>query len=490
MDIVEDGRVMFIGREKELATLERLYCKPGFQFPAIYGRRRVGKTTLISRFAQDKPTVFFTAIEGNLTTNLRLLSAAIRAFEAPDADPNSAPVYRDLYEALDAVFRMAASRRLVFVIDEYPYLAKTDPSVSSMLQGLIDRYRDGSQLYLILCGSSLSFMREQLLDDKSPLYGRRTAQIELSPFDFFDALGFFPDVPSTDALQYYAMAGGVPLYLRQFDPALSLEENVCEVFLQPESLLYDEPTNLIKQEVQKAAPFNAVIQAIAEGRSQNNEIATAVGIQTSELTYYLKGLRSIGLVSKEMPVVAGSRRAVYRLSDNLFRFWYRFVLPNRTAIERGMQRRVLRGVLEGLSAFCGPVFEDVCAQWLWMRNADGSLPVEFGDLGRWWGNDPLLREEAEIDLVGIDGSRTVLVGECKWRNEDLDRDVVETLEHRSMLVQARTYSWLYAFSKSGFTQGAVDAAASYGQMRLVSFEEMCGGGAGEAGSPMSGRASR
>lgn len=472
MEVIEDGRAMFIGREKELETLERLYRKPGFQFPAIYGRRRVGKTTLISRFTQDKPTVFFTAIEGNLTANLRLLSAAIRAFEAPDADPSSAPVYRDLYEALDTVFRVAASRRLVFVIDEYPYLVKSDPSVSSMLQGLIDRYRDDSQLYLILCGSSLSFMKEQLLDDKSPLYGRRTAQLELSPFDFVDALRFFPDVPATDALHYYAMAGGVPLYLRQFDADLSLEENICEVFLQPESLLYDEPTNLIKQEVQKAAPFNAVIQAIAEGRSQNNEIATAVGIQTSELTYYLKGLRSIGLVSKEMPIVSGSRRAVYRLSDNLFRFWYHFVLPNRTAIERGMQRRVLRGVLEGLPAFCGPVFEDVCAQWLWMRNADGSLPVEFDDLGRWWGNDPQLREEAEIDLVGTDGGHIVLVGECKWRNEDLDRDVVKTLEHRSMLVHAQTHSWLYAFSKSGFTQGAIEAAASRGQTQLVSFEDM------------------
>lgn len=464
---------MFIGRERELATLERLYRKPEFQFPAIYGRRRVGKTTLISRFVEDKPTVFYTAIEGNLPANLRLLSAAIRAFEAPDADPSSAPVYRDLYEALDAVFRMAASRRLVFVIDEYPYLAKADPSVSSMLQGLIDRYRDGSQLYLILCGSSLSFMREQLLDDKSPLYGRRTAQIELSPFDFFDALGFFPGVPATDALQYYAMAGGVPLYLRQFDPALSLEENVCEAFLSPESLLYDEPTNLVKQEVQKAAPFNAVIQAIAEGRSQNNEIATAVGVQTSELTYYLKELRSIGLVSREMPVVAGSRRAVYRLSDSLFRFWYRFVLPNRTAIERGMQQRVLRSVQMGLPAFCGPVFEDVCAQWLWRRNADGSLPVEFGDLGRWWGNDPQLREEAEIDLVGVDDGRTVLVGECKWRNEDVDRDVVETLAHRSSLVHAQAESWLYAFSKSGFTRGAAEAAASHGHVRLVSFDDMC-----------------
>lgn len=468
---------MFIGRERELATLERLYHKPGFQFPAIYGRRRVGKTTLISRFVEGKPTVFFTAIEGNLPANLRLLSAAIRAFETPDADPGSAPVYRDLYEALDAVFRMAVSQRLVFVIDEYPYLAKADPSVSSMLQGLIDRYRDGSQLFLILCGSSLSFMREQLLDDKSPLYGRRTAQIELAPFDFFDALGFFPGVPATDALQYYAMAGGVPLYLRQFDPALSLEENVCEVFLQPESLLYDEPTNLIKQEVQKAAPFNAVIQAIAEGRSQNNEIATAVGIQTSELTYYLKELRSIGLVNREMPVVSGSRRAVYRLSDNLFRFWYRFVLPNRTAIDRGMRQRVLRSVLEGLPTFCGPVFEDVCAQWLWRRNADGSLPIEFGELGRWWGNDPRLREEAEIDLVGVDDGRTVLVGECKWRNADLDRDVIETLEHRTDLVHAGLGSWLYAFSKSGFTQGAVDAAASYGHMRLVSLDDLCGLGA-------------
>ena len=473
MELGNGRKPMFIGRKRELATLERLYRKQGFQFPAIYGRRRVGKTTLISWFVKDKPTVFFTAIEGNLNANLRLLSAAIRSFEAPDADPSSAPVYRDLYEALDAVFGMAASQRLVFVIDEYPYLAKADPSVSSMLQGLIDRYRESSQLYLILCGSSLSFMKEQLLNDKSPLYGRRTAQIELLPLDFFEALGFFPNVYATDALQYYAMAGGVPLYLRQFDTALSLEENICEVFLQPESLLFDEPTNLIKQEVQKAAPFNAVIQAIAEGRSQNNEIAMAVGVQTSELTYYLKGLRSIGLVRKEMPVIVGSRRAVYRLSDSLFRFWYRFVLPNRTAIERGMQQRVLRGVLEGLPAFCGPVFEEVCAQWLWRRNADGSLPVEFGDLGRWWGNDPELREEAEIDLVGIDGDRTVLVGECKWRNEDLDRDVVETLEHRSGLVHAQSDSWLYAFSKSGFTQAAVEAAAAHGRVQLVAFDDMC-----------------
>lgn len=268
------------------------------------------------------------------------------------------------------------------------------------------------------------------------------------------------------------MAGGVPLYLRQFDPALSLEENVCEVFLSPESLLYDEPTNLIKQEVQKAAPFNGVIQAIAEGCSQNNEIATAMGIQTSELTYYLKELRSIGLMSREMPVVAGSRRAIYRLSDNLFRFWYRFVLPNRTAIERGMQQRVLRGVLAGLPSFCGPVFEDVCAQWLWRHNADGSLPVEFDDLGRWWGNDPQLREEAEIDLVGVDDGSTVLVGECKWRNEALDGSVVDTLVHRSSLVHARPDAWLYVFSKSGFTQSAEEAATSYGRMSLISFDDM------------------
>lgn len=463
---------MFIGREKNLAALERLYKKPGFQFPAIYGRRRVGKTALISQFCKDKPTVFFTAIEGNLTANLNLLSREIRAFEAPDASPDSAPIYRDLYEALDTVFAMGKTHRLVFVIDEYPYLAKAEPSVSSMLQRLIDRHQNDSRLFLILCGSSLSFMKTQLLEDKSPLYGRRTAQFELMPFDFFDARRFFPSVPITDALQYYALVGGVPLYLRQINPTANFEENVCDVFLSPESMLFEEPTNLIKQEVQKAAPFNGVIQAIANGRSQNNEIATGMGIQTSELTYYLKELRAIGLVKRETPVVAGRRRAIYRLSDNLFRFWYRFVLPNRTAIERGMQHRVLRAIETELLGFCGPVFEDVCAQWLWRRNVEGTLPVEFGDLGRWWGNDPQLREEAEIDLVGVDKGKAVLIGECKWRNEALDASVLETLAHRGNLVHAQSDAPMYAFSKAGFTQGAIEATKASRRMHLVRFDEM------------------
>lgn len=175
---------VFVGRSRELATLNRLYETGTFQFPVIYGRRRVGKTTLINEFVGKKPVVFFTAVENNARINLENLSRAVALFEHPDRDPSLAPLYASLQQAFEAIFERARSQRAIFVIDEFPYLAKADPSVSSILQALIDRASADSKLLLLLCGSSLSFMKEQVLGEKSPLYGRRTAQIELKPFDF------------------------------------------------------------------------------------------------------------------------------------------------------------------------------------------------------------------------------------------------------------------------------------------------------------------
>ena len=353
---------MFIGRENELATLERLYVKDGFQFPVVYGRRRVGKTALISEFTRKKPTIFFTAVEDNLRVNLQNLSSAIYLFEHPDSDPIVAPCFDSLQAAFEAVFSMGQKKRIVFVIDEYPYLAKAEPACSSILQMLIDRTKGEAGLMLILCGSSLSFMREQVLGRKSPLYGRRTAQLEIKPFDFFDSMRFFPDADPVDAAEYYGMVGGVPLYLRQFDAAASFEENIAAVFLDASSILFEEPQNLLLQEVQKAALYNTVIGAIAKGKTAHNEIATTAGLTTTELTYYLKELQRIGLVEREVPVLNAGRRAVYRLSDNLFRFWYRFVLPQRSVIERGMTEHALRVIEEGLPGYMGPVFEQICAE--------------------------------------------------------------------------------------------------------------------------------
>ncbi len=455
-----------------MATLDRLYNTETFQFPVVYGRRRVGKTTLISKFVGKKPVVFFTAVESDRQVNLRNLSRAIALFEHPDRDPALAPIHADFQHAFEVVFALAREKRLIFVIDEFPYLAKADPSVSSILQALIDRESTRSNLFLMLCGSSLSFMKEQVLGEKSPLYGRRTAQIELKPFDFFDTMKFFPGRNPLDIAQIYGMVGGVPLYLMQFRGTSSLRELTEAALLDPNSILYEEPGNLLMQEVSKAARYNAIIGAIADGHTQSGEIATAAGIGSAELVYFLKELERIGLVVRETPIAGKGKRPLYRLADNLFRFWFRFVSPHTSSIERGMPNRAWRAIDNALSEYMGPIFEDICAQWLWRQEATSALPAEFDDLGRWWGNDPQLREEAEIDLVGIAGSHIVLTGECKWRNENFPLTALETLAHRTNIIGSTDTAQLYAFSKTGFTEACRQSADIRPNVHLVTFAEM------------------
>lgn len=463
---------MFIGREHELSTLKRLYESDGFQFPVVYGRRRVGKTTLISRFASGKPTIFFTAIENDRQINLRNLSNAIAQFEHPDRDPKLAAVYTDFQQAFEVIFALAQEERIVFVIDEFPYLAKADSSVSSILQSLIDSNHDNSKLFLVLCGSSLSFMKEQVLGEKSPLYGRRTAQIELKPFDFFDSTRFFPDSNPFDVAAIYGMVGGIPLYLLQFQGGGSLQELTERALLDPNSILYEEPGNLLMQEVVKASRYNAVIDAIAGGRTQSNEIASAVGISSAEVTYYLKELERNGLVIREKPLLGKERRPLYRLSDNLFRFWFRFVLPYTSSIERNMPGRAWNAIKNALSEYMGPVFEDICRQWLWRQADKGAISEKFDVLGRWWGNDPRLKQEAEIDIVGAVDHEVVLTAECKWRNEAFPASELEKLRLRTDLIGKADDAQLYAFSKTGFSDACIELASQNGNAHLVSFAEM------------------
>lgn len=466
---------MFIGRERELRSLERLYKKGTFQLPVIYGRRRVGKTAIIEQFTHDLPTVYFTAVEADGRVNLRNLSRELYAFEHPDSNSEAAPLYSDFYAAFEAVFDLALRRQLVFVIDEFPYLAKADPGVPSYLQALVDRNKDASHLFLILCGSSLSFMKEQVFDEKSPLYGRRTAQLEVRPFDFFESLPFLRGMGLQEAAEAYGMVGGIPLYLLQFDGGETLRGNVEAAFLDPSSILYEEPVNLLKQEIQKASQYNAMLAAIAGGASQNNQIATAVGLTSTEITYYLKELQRLELVRREVPILGGGRRAVYRISDNLFRFWYRFVMPHRPTIERGITTRALAAVEGHMSEYMGPVFEEICAQWIWRRYTQGDLDFDFDDIGRWWGNDPRTRQEAEIDIVCRDAATATAVGECKWRSEAFPATDLEKLMGRSPLVSARPDVRYYAFSKVGFTDASKAYAAANDAVRLVSLADMVEG---------------
>ncbi|MBR6458996.1 MAG: ATP-binding protein [Actinomycetaceae bacterium] len=466
---------MFIGRERELSTLRNKYESGVFEFVGVYGRRRVGKTALLTEFTKDLPNGWCTAVEADAQANLVNLSKAVYSLQNPNAPLESAPVFADVSGALEAAFAATKKTRGVLVIDEFPYMAQADPSFSSTLQAAIDRHHAHSQLFLILCGSSLSFMKHQLFGKESPLYGRRTGQIELKPFDYWQARAFFPDMDATDSAALYAMTGGIPLYLRQFSPTASVEENISQVFLNPSSILYEEPANLLKQEVRDAAKYHKVMSVIAAGSSRHNEIATGSGVGSSALDYYLKELVELGLVSREEPVTGrGGRRAVWKIDDLLFRFWFRFIRPRQPLIDRGLAEGAASIIKDELPDYMGTVFEHMCRDWLWREYGEGRLDVDIVDIGRWWGNDSRKREEAEIDLVAVGNSGTSLIGECKWRNEPVGADVVERLDSRAWLVGADQQIPRYVFSREGFDSSCRSAAKDMGNVRLISFEEMKG----------------
>ena len=186
---------MFIGRETELAALEKLYHSDKFEFAVIYGRRRVGKTALISEFTKDKGTIFFTGVETNAKQNLDNFSRCIMEYNTGIAVNTS---FQNFQAALEHVFELAKTKRIVLVIDEYPYVARASKSLASTLQFLIDKNKDTSKLFLILCGSSMSYMEDHVLAYKAPLYGRRTAQLKIQPFEFFEACRYFEKLPSED----------------------------------------------------------------------------------------------------------------------------------------------------------------------------------------------------------------------------------------------------------------------------------------------------
>lgn len=460
---------MFIGRERELDALNKLYKSNKFEFAVIYGRRRVGKTALINEFIGDKKAIYFMGVESNAKQNLENFSKSIMEFASGIETESS---FLSFQAALEYVFKLAESERIILAIDEYPYVARSSKSLASTLQLLIDRYKDTSKLMLILCGSSMSYMEDHVLAYKAPLYGRRTAQMKLLPFDFEETCRYLKNLSDEDKALIYGVVGGTPQYLLQMDDKLSVEDNIKNTYLNPISFLYEEPTNLLKQEVREPAIYTAIITAIATGSSRMSEISSKVGEDTNVCTNYIKNLMNLGIVQKETPYgEKASRKSVYSIEDNMFRFWYRFVLDNNSIIARGAADLVYKRIEPQLSDYMGKVFEEICKQYLWKQLLSGNCPVEFNSLGRWWGNDPKEKCQTEIDIMGEQDKNTALFAECKWTNEKVDLGVLETLVKRSNLFSYKTMHY-YLFSKTGFTKGCIDKANEMGNVDLVNYQDM------------------
>ncbi|MBQ2748793.1 MAG: ATP-binding protein [Clostridia bacterium] len=461
---------MFYCRDNELRDMNRRYIRGDFECLIVYGRRRVGKTALINEFCKNKPTVFFSALNASDKENLEALSKAIYEKDHPGMD--SAPVFQSFEAALDQITHIAEKERLVFVIDEYPYLAKANKSISSRLQHIIDHKWKNSQLYLILCGSSMSFMEYQVLGYESPLYGRRTGQYKIQALTYKEMTAFNPTLTNEQQSLVYGITGGIPHYVNKLDVFDDVDEALKENLFNTSSYLFEEPENLLKQELREPAIYNSVITAIAGGASRSNEISTKVGIESAICAKYLKVLLDLGIIKKETPLTEKpGKKTIYTIGDNFFRFWYRFVPQNTSSISAGRIEQIYAPVIKRhLSDYMGLVFEQMCREYLLRYATD--LPIILSDIGQWWGTDPKVKKEVQIDIVGspVEGDEYI-IGSCKYRGDPIGVDELELIRHYADVFGKGKKYHFYIFSKSGFTKG-LQELGDMGEVKLVTLDDM------------------
>ena len=464
---------MFVSRTNELATLNKMYLKNTFQMAVIYGRRRVGKTTLINEFVKDKPAIFFAAPEANAHLSLMLFSEKVYGFFGL---PKTTGMFRNWHDAFSFIAEKAIEQRFILVIDEFPYLVNSSKSISSILQNIIDHEIKGTNLFLILCGSQISFMEKQVLGGKSPLFGRRTAQFRIEGFDYFDAAKMLPGVSNEEKIKYYACIGGTPHYLNQINPTLSFEENLMDLYFEPHAYLYGEPTMLLQQELREPAMYNSVISAVATGSSRMNDISTKIAEETAKSGKYIKTLLELRILRKEVPFDENpnsSRKTIYRIADHCFRFWYKYVFMYNDSIETGAGHIIAESfVFPELSAFIGkPAFEDVCRQYIMRKNKLKTLPFLATSFGTWWGTDNLEKQASDIDIVADNKQlKKVLMCECKWKNESTDVGELKKLLGKARLLTGYNEYQFMFFSKAPYTDAALNLAKELDNLQLITLD--------------------
>ena len=465
---------MFVGRHQELEQLNQAYQENDFQFTVIYGRRRIGKTSLINEFLKDKKAIYYVALEENAEDNLKRFSDAISIFK--NTDQGGKEKFANFEECFKEITRLAQEQRVILVIDEFPYLAKAYPTISSMLQSYIDHEFKETNLFLILCGSSMSFMERQVLGYQSPLYGRRTLALKLEPFKLSEAHEMLPKLSKEDAFIINTVCGGVPQYLSYMSDSMSVADNIKKNFLTKSGRLFDEPNNLLQQELRDPTNYNSIINAIASGASKHSKIAQSAHLQTGPLTTYLNNLIDLGIVEKKLPVTeqkkSRSKNIVYRICDGMFRFWYTFVGKQADLIERGLTDLAWVKVQKSLSDFMGPEFEKYSQDFMWSQDMNEKIvPNPFIHLGNWWGTDKRTHQQVELDIVGFsDDERDGYFGECKWKNEPISRSVLEKLITNSEIFKYPIKHY-YLFSKSSFTDSCQELAEKI-NCQLFTFEEI------------------
>ena len=462
---------MFIGRQTELDFLHDKYNTPNGQLIVLYGRRRVGKTETLREFCKDKNHIFFSCRECTDEEQLKSFSQRILTKDIPAA--KYIKEFADWEQAFKSLTELPGHGKKLLIIDEFPYMVKSNPSIPSVLQNLWDSLLKDQNVMIILCGSAMAFMEKEVLAEKNPLYGRATGILKMNEMDFYDAIQFFPDYSDLDKILAYSILGGIPHYLKQFDSRKTVAENIKANILQRGSILYSEVEFLMRQELRETTIYNTIIEAVALGNTKLNDIYQKTQIDKNKLTVYLKNLIDLGLVEREFPVSDGIKeqaniqRGLYQITDNFFRFWYAFVFPNLSELEAGDVDGTYQYAIQPLlDEYTSHIFESICREYLRRLNMQNKLPFRYTKIGRWW------NKTDELDVMAVDRDKNnFLLGECKFKNASFSLSELTNTKEKFTPKKPTASVYYYLFSKSGFSDEVVKKAAAE-SIQLVSVEEI------------------
>lgn len=445
----------FIGREKELDFLESLYLSNKFEMLILHGRRRVGKSYLLSHFARihNEDTVYFTATKSSEKSNVQNFSKALENTLGAGSFTSAFTKWQEVYSFIETI---EIKNRLVIIIDEFTYLYTSNKAFDSELQNAIDNIFKNKSIFLILCGSEVSVIEELFDTQSKPLYGRKTADLKLLPFTYKEARKFFPRYSNEKALTAYSILGGIPLYLSLFDDTLSIKDNVIKNCLSTTGYLFNEVDTLLRMELKETHLYKEIMEAINAGSSTFSNIREQIDEVPAKISKYINVLIGLGLIKREIPCgeKENSRNTLYSINDNYSAFYFRFIYKHLNMLnglispELYYDRELTK---EKLNSFIGHRFESICETYLKEKFYKGEMPFFAEQLGRWWGSNPVLKKPEEIDIVALD-KENALFAECKYREAAFDEKQLSDLLDSSMCIN-RKNKYYMIFSKNGITDG-------------------------------------
>lgn len=480
---------MFIGRDAELAFLQNKYDEKKGQLIVLYGRRRVGKTETLREFCKGKPHVFYSCTQS--TDKVQLSKFSKQVFKENIPAKKYISEFADWESALRSVLDLPyGNQKKMLIIDEFPYMCKGNKSIPSILQNLWDAELKDQNVMIVLCGSAMSFIEKDLLAEKNPLYGRATGIYKMTEMGFYDAVKFFPSYSDTEKVLAYSILGGIPHYLRQFNPELSVAENIKRNILTKGCVLYSEVDFLLHQELRETPIYNSIIEAVALNNTKLNDISTKSLVEdTSKTSVYLKNLIELGIVEREFSVdskireKANANRGTYHLTDSFFRFWYAFGFTNYSQLEDGDVDGVYDYVIApALDQFASYAFEDICKEFVREMQKQNALPFRYSKMGRWTGKTTIYDKDApngmrvgktEIDLLAIGpGENEYLVGECKYKVDPFTYSEYHKARVKLTPIKENATFYYALFSRSGFDEKIQAEAEANSSIQLFDLPQI------------------